>query len=67
MLLLGKIFLHKNGEKCGLSDRIFLHTGFFFMKNGEKSGENGEKSGMRGEKSGENGEKFCMDTQNLLI
>jgi hypothetical protein len=39
MLLLGKIFLHKNGEKCGLSDRIFLH------ENGEKSGINGEKSG----------------------
>ncbi len=25
ILLLGKIFLHKNGEKCCLSDRIFLH------------------------------------------
>jgi hypothetical protein len=40
MLLLGKIFLHKNGEKCCLSDLIFIH------KNGEKSGENGEKSGI---------------------
>jgi hypothetical protein len=25
MLLLGKNFLHKNGKKCGLSYRIFLH------------------------------------------
>jgi hypothetical protein len=33
-------FLHENGEKCGLSDRIFS------MQNGKKIGENGGKSGV---------------------
>jgi hypothetical protein len=63
MLPLGKIFLHENGEKCGLSYRIFLHEKWRkirYMKM-EKNPvhENGEKSGILAPKNAGTWRKSC--------